>query len=537
MPSPNRNARVMAVAGMVVVFIMAGLIINYFNYQYQSLVAAERERLVVAADYLDTYLNTRLMGLNVIAAHPDVRSLEADRVRPDLLAAARALGAVNVALYDGQGDLISDCWSSAPGSGHSPFARAAFKQNIKAMLSESPYVSDRITYGGLESSYIGLQVPVLDGDQVVAVLAAFVPISDVSMAVLHAGTSDRQYIFVWDGSGQFVHHPRLSQFYPEPPELKAQVNSLLCNRTGTLNFNSALDGIEKLLIYTDVNAANWRVATAIPLTVVYTRVWSKSLEDAESFLLLALCFGLLYGIWRQAKRHEREREQLRLERMTCVNQLAAGIAHEIRNPLTSIKGFIQLMIRRGDRPASPEHLEIIIAEIGRIDNLISEFQMLAKPLKEPSFEKANICKMLSDILLLMEGQFRDKNITLDLKLPASGCFALGDIAQLKQVFINLIKNAVEAAPVGGSVTITVDRQQGMMAVAIQDNGPGIAQDKMDKLGTPFFTTKTSGNGLGLSVCYSIVQNHGGKILVSSQAGKQTIFTVLLPADEERRIDE
>lgn len=131
----------------------------------------------------------------------------------------------------------------------------------------------------------------------------------------------------------------------------------------------------------------------------------------------------------------------------------------------------------------------------------------------------------------MKGQFYDSTISLDLQFPNSDCLVLGDIGQLKQVFINLVKNAIEAATDGGSVAITVNRQQDMMAITVANDGEGIPPEVIEKLGTPFFTTKENGTGLGLSVCYSIVQKHGGKLIVSSLAGKQTFFTVLLPAAE------
>ena len=527
----SRNRIAMIVVGILLLVTITVLTCNYFNYQYQVVVAREREQLTVTADYLDMRFNTRLVGLSLLAAHPDVCSLKSERVRPNLLAAAKTLEVVNVALYDYNGNLISDCWS-VPGQVETPFGQPYFKRDFRSVLPGSSSVSERMLGSNLENAYVSLQVPVLDEGQVIGILAAYIPISDISLAIDRKGISESQYTFVLDGNGQFIHHPQLKDIFPESPLLKQQMNNLFLQRKGVIEVNSSIDGVDKLIIYTDLYNAHWRVATAIPVNVLHARVLRKALADAESFLWLAVCFGLLYGVRRQASYHEREREQLKMERMMCVNQLAAGIAHEIRNPLTSIQGFIQLMARRGDKPVSPEHLEIITSEIGRIDNLISEFQMLARPLKEPLFEKVNVCKLLNDVLLLMKGQFLNKSIVLDLQLPCSGCFVLGDTDQLKQVFINLVKNALEAAPVGGNVAIVVSRQQGMLAITVENNGDGIPPEIIEKLGTPFFTTKANGTGLGLSVCYSIVESHGGKIMISSLVGKKTVFTVLLPVAEE-----
>lgn len=526
--SKQRNRVIIAVTGILLLLTITRLLFDYFNYQYQMVVAEERERLMSITEYLETHFNARLVGLKLLASHHDVRTLESEVARADMLAAAQALDVANVALYDRKGMLIADCWP-ASAKIESPFARTNFERDFKTALLGDANVSERMLDNNLENAYVSLQVPVMEGERVLGILAAYMPIRDISLAVLRESMPASQYVFVVDGNGQFIHHPRLDQLFPESKGLKRQMRDLFLHKSGTAKIHSPLDGLDKLIIYSNLQNTDWRVATVIPLDDFYSRVFSKAIEDAKSLLLLVICSGLLYGFWVQSRRHEREREQLRMERMMSVNQLAAGIAHEIRNPLTSIQGFIQLMLRRGNKPVPSEHLEIIISEIGRIDSLISEFQMLARPLKEPLIEKVNVCKLLNDILLLMKGQFYYKMLALDLRLPEENCFALGDVSQLKQVFINLVKNAMEAAPSGGNVRVTAEYYMDKVSVTVENEGEGIPTEIIEKLGTPFFTTKANGTGLGLSVCYSIVQNHGGKIVVSSSVDKRTIFTVLLPA--------
>ena len=534
MLSGSKSKMVPGLVGTILITIIGGLIVNYFNYQYRTVMAGERERLAVAANYLDMYFDTRMAGIRMLAAGPGVRSLDPELARGDLLTAIEVLGVANAAVYDRNRRLIAGT-GRISGVGELLPAQEHGK-DFEAVLAGKVVVSDRIVYGSLDHAYISILVPIRDGsEQVNGILSAHVPLQEITTSVLQEQMPENQYIFVIDSSAQVVHHPRLADVYPESAAYKQQFTCLLNSTSGMMEFNSFLDGMDKVFIYTDLDNANWRMIMVMPLTALHARVLSKSLEDAASFFFLAICFGLLYGVWRQAKRHEREREQLRMERMVCVNQLAAGIAHEIRNPLTAIKGFIQLMARRNDRPPRAEHLDIIVDEIGRIDNLISEFQMLARPPKEPCFEKVNICKLLQDITLLMEGQLHSKNATVTVTLPAMGCTTVGDICQLKQVFINLLKNAVEAVPYEGQVIVAIGRQQGMMAITIEDNGNGIPYEVFEKLGTPFFTTKEYGTGLGLSVCYSIVQNHGGRIIVDSQVGKGTIFTVLLPVTGDESV--
>ncbi|SDF55725.1 PAS domain-containing sensor histidine kinase [Sporomusa acidovorans] len=529
----NRNAMPMLAIGVILLLMIAGVFVNYLSYQYRVVVAGERERLSVTVDYLDTYFNAKLVGLNLLAAYPTVRSFNVERLQPALLTAAKALDVVNISLYDQDGRLISDCYAGSEADKY-VFDQPFFKENCRAVLAGYSNISDRIAGNSVEDAYVSLQVPVVDKENVIGVLAAYIPINEVALAVLRESMPDQQYIVVVDGNRQFIYHPRINEFFPENSFFKEQANKLFLDRTGIVDTRSPLGDIDKILVYSSLHNTNWRVAIVIPKYILYARVLSKSLSDAKSFLWLTVCLGLVYGFWRQARRHEREREQLKLERMTCVNQLAAGIAHEIRNPLTSIKGFIQLMARHSDRPMSSEHLEIIISEIARIDSLISEFQVLARPVKEPSLEKIDVCKLLHDVLLLMRGQIHNKSIMLNLELPTEAGFVFGDISQLKQVFINLIKNAIEAVAIGGNVTVALGHQEGKLVVTIEDNGRGISPEIIEKLGTPFFTTKANGTGLGLSVCYSIVQNHGGKILVSSLVDKKTVFSVILPAFEDDR---
>ena len=530
--SYGKNKVAMRGMGALILVVITMLIFNYFTYQYKVVVSTMQDQLAAKAEDLDMHLNSRLVGLRLLAAHAAIRSLNPEQAQPNLIAAAKILDVSNIALYDTSGRLISDC-PAAFDQQKALFCQGQPVGGLQEALTGSAHASDRLAGNNLASSYVSLQVPVFSGEKVVAVLVAYIPVGDIAAIVEKANLSEWQYMVVLDSSGQLIYHPRLQDIFPESPLLKQQLRALFAQRTGILAVSSPLDGTDKVFVYTGLDNAQWRVAAAIPADLLNAIVLSKALDNAETFLLIALCMGMFYGVWRQAKRHEQEVERLRLERMMCVNQLAAGIAHEIKNPLTAIKGFIQLMVRRKDKPASPAHLEIIITEIGRIENLVNEFQMLARPLKEnPQYEKINICKLINDVLLLMKVQFYNKNIAFDLQLPAAGCYLFGDASQIKQVFINLVKNALEAAPVGGEVAILVTCQQHMIAVAVENNGEGILPEIMEKLGTPFFTTKENGTGLGLSVCFSIVESHNGKILISSLPGKKTTFTVLLPAVRE-----
>ena len=287
--SKNRNRIAMTVVGTLLLVMIIVLTLNYFKYQYQAVVTGERERLTVIADYLDLRLNARLVGLSLLAAHPDVRSLQPERVQSDLLAAAKVLDVVNVALYKYDGSLISDC-CSVSGQIKSSFGQPYFKRDFKSVLTGSSHVSERLLNSDVENAYVSLQVPVLEEDQVIAVLAAYVPISDISLAAYREGMSKSQYTMVVDGNGQFIHHPRLNQIFPESPLVKQQMQELFLHKNGVVRMNSALDGVDTLFIYTDLHNARWRVVTAIHIDALYGGVFAQNSGRCGEFPLAGNLF-------------------------------------------------------------------------------------------------------------------------------------------------------------------------------------------------------------------------------------------------------
>lgn len=231
----------------------------------------------------------------------------------------------------------------------------------------------------------------------------------------------------------------------------------------------------------------------------------------------------------------KEEEYIRKsEKLNVLGELAAGVAHEIRNPLTSLKGFIHL-IKSDDTEADKRnfYLDIMSKEIDRISEVINELLLLAKP-QADVFEKTDILKVLKDVKVLLDTTAIMRNIEIHIEsqedLPKIEVIA----NQVKQVFINIIKNAIEAMTNGGKVHIIV-KAMGDSKVNIQiiDNGIGISKDRLPKLGEPFFTTKEKGTGLGLTVCHRIVRRHHGEIHFESELGKGTTVNIILPIEQHR----
>lgn len=227
------------------------------------------------------------------------------------------------------------------------------------------------------------------------------------------------------------------------------------------------------------------------------------------------------------------------DRLSTLGTLAAGLAHEVKNPLGGIKGAAQLLERELD-PESEllEYPRVMIREAERIDKIIRQLLELASP-KGPRYTPVNLHMVLGDIILLQREAAGSREVSIATGFDPSIPPIMADEAQLTQVFLNLIRNALEAMSEGGRLTVTsrvlseyhLAREEGrnrMVCVEVADTGPGIAQENLAKVGTPFFSTKEGGTGLGLAICQKIVAEHRGMLKIDSQPGQGTRISVLLP---------
>ena len=218
------------------------------------------------------------------------------------------------------------------------------------------------------------------------------------------------------------------------------------------------------------------------------------------------------------------------EKLSAVAQLSASIAHEVRNPLTAISGFLQLM--KENKKAKDEYIDIIFSELERIELVLSELLVLAKP-KSQNSGPFNISKTIHYVVTLLSSEASMRNTEIKMSGFDGMEWINGDENQIKQVFINIIKNAIEAMPQGGTVEVIKSKTETHLAISVVDTGPGIPEDIINKIGQPFFTTKETGTGLGLSICYKILESHNGKLEIdSSEEG--TTFTVILPLYQDQK---
>ncbi|MRX72233.1 PAS domain S-box protein [Bacillus lacus] len=225
-------------------------------------------------------------------------------------------------------------------------------------------------------------------------------------------------------------------------------------------------------------------------------------------------------------RRRAEELLLQSEKLSVAGQLAAGIAHEIRNPLTAIKGFMQLMQSGHDE--RKQFYDIVFSELNRIELILSELLMLAKP-QENVYKQVDIKNLLHDVSALLETQANLNNIWIRQEYEDCKLLLQCDQNQIKQVFINLLKNAIDAMPAGGNVYLSCKKADGKILVEVKDEGEGIPEELLIKISEPFFTTKEKGTGLGLMITYKIIENHSGSVSVQSKVNEGTIFTVSFPA--------
>ena len=224
-----------------------------------------------------------------------------------------------------------------------------------------------------------------------------------------------------------------------------------------------------------------------------------------------------------------EAQLIRAEKLAALGQLAAGIAHEIRNPLTSINILIHSLKEGTPDPSSrDEDLRVIFEEIERINEIVDQFLRFAKP-APPLLGKAEILPVIEETLQLLRPQIEKQGISVRKSFRSLPPLTI-DREQMKQVILNLLMNAIQAMPGGGQLRLDgmVSDHDQWIQLTIQDSGIGISREDMNRLFDPFFSTKEAGMGLGLSIAHRIIDLHHGRIEVESRPGNGTLFTIWLP---------
>lgn len=256
--------------------------------------------------------------------------------------------------------------------------------------------------------------------------------------------------------------------------------------------------------------------------------------------VIIACFGVV-ALFSQQKKHienqlqeiqDLQSQLIQVEKMASIGQLAGGIAHELNNPLGSILGFSQLVVREtNDDDPRKQDLHRIERAAYRCKKIIESLLSFARQ-RDADFKEVNLLHVLTETLALCENQLGKSRIEIHREIPPELPGILGDANQLQQVFTNLIVNAIDAMPRGGKLTLSVrEMLPGRLELRFSDTGEGIDPENVRKIFDPFFTTKEvgKGTGLGLSIAYGIVKKHNGEIKVQSAKGSGTTFILEFPA--------
>jgi len=266
--------------------------------------------------------------------------------------------------------------------------------------------------------------------------------------------------------------------------------------------------------------------------------WSLSEEDINLLMMLLTQAGIAFeSAYLSQFQRDRMRRLYRAERLATAGQLAASVAHEIRNPMTAIRSSVQYLLREFDDSNPKRELaQGVIAEVDRIDRILDGLLSLARR-AEFTPSKISLAPLIRQTLLLIRTQAQEQAIEILWEDPPQELQVMADAAQLKQLTLNLVMNAMQAMPDGGRLQIDLNlRAQSLglpgekdwAVVSITDTGCGIPPGTLDRVFDPFFTTKQGGTGLGLSTCYAIAKQHEGDIEISSQENEGTTVKLRLP---------
>jgi two-component system sporulation sensor kinase B len=268
--------------------------------------------------------------------------------------------------------------------------------------------------------------------------------------------------------------------------------------------------------------------------VIFVATCMDTIKNIMPFDIILFGVFFIIGITLAAKLNELSIERVlmkesiqRSEKLNILGELAASVAHEVRNPLTVVKGFLQLMKQREDSK-DYEYFSLILSELGRAESIINDYLNFAKP-QFNKVEEVPLVEVIKEILFLLEPLAAKQGIVLKLQDDDTFPSIYTDRNQLKQALVNFIKNAIEATNVSGCVSVNVvSSEDNTTSVLITDTGKGMDKEQLARIGTLFYTTKDKGTGLGTTVSMKIIEAMGGKVSYSSTPGIGTAVTLLLP---------
>ncbi|RDU36008.1 sporulation kinase [Neobacillus piezotolerans] len=278
-----------------------------------------------------------------------------------------------------------------------------------------------------------------------------------------------------------------------------------------------------------ISTVHWIITFSREIWLIVTKHTNEiGLVFIFSFIAWLTLMSVVFIFENLKKQMEMEEKVHRAERYNVIGQLAASVAHEVRNPMTAVRGFLQLMKKDDNLTDSQRrYIDISIEELNHSQAILSEYLSLAKP-ANTDLGILDLQYELHKIIELMKSYTNLQTISITSSIE-EGIFIKADSSEIKQVFVNLIKNSIEAIGSKGEINVKAWKKGTHIIVTIEDNGAGMSEEQIRYLGTPFYSTKDKGTGVGLSVSYKIIHSIKGTIKVESKLGQGTKFIIQLPA--------
>lgn len=246
------------------------------------------------------------------------------------------------------------------------------------------------------------------------------------------------------------------------------------------------------------------------------------------FVIQGLSMGFVVYLVETMKYNAKMRKELiKAEKMSILTQISASISHEVKNPITITQGFVEALEDEDSKERRKEYIGYILEELQRAQNIIYEFLALTKP-ELDSMATINLTQELSYSVNLMKPFAKSHKVKIEVENLDDHCMILGDRQKIRQCFINLIKNSIEATENGGELRISAVKNSNRINIDIIDNGIGMTPNEVNKLGTPYFTTKEEGTGLGMMIVFNVIKTMKGEIKIESEKGKGTHFMITFP---------
>ncbi|GIN61213.1 two-component sensor histidine kinase [Robertmurraya siralis] len=283
---------------------------------------------------------------------------------------------------------------------------------------------------------------------------------------------------------------------------------------------------KKSLLY--ISALYWLITLTRSYSLIHNKQYDHLLTMFLFSIITWITLILVILLIETFKQHIKLHQELqRSEKLNIISQLAASVAHEVRNPMTTINGFLQLM-KKDDNINEQQlaYINISLSELNRAQDIINDYLSLAKP-NDKTIRIVNISEELLKTIELMTSYTNIQNIEVQSIIEPS-LYIKGNADEIKQVFINIIKNGIEAMNNSGLLKIVAFTDDDYIIIKISDNGEGMSKEQLSRVGTPFYSTKDKGTGIGLTISFQIVEQLKGKITVESEVGFGTTFILSIP---------